>query len=129
MALPWLTLIKSVPWTEVIAHAPSVVTSAKKLWHGTRASGGAPGVAHRDTTTPGSPAVSSTALRLAELESQVAELQASLAQTNTLLTDMAEQQARLVAQVEAHRRKLQRVGVLAGVACVVALGLMAYLVA
>jgi hypothetical protein len=33
MAIPWLTLLKTVPWTDVIANAPTIANGAKKLWH------------------------------------------------------------------------------------------------
>jgi hypothetical protein len=33
MALGWLTVLKSVPWSEVISNAPKVADAAKKLWN------------------------------------------------------------------------------------------------
>jgi hypothetical protein len=32
MALGWLALLKTVPWTDVISAAPQVTAGAKKLW-------------------------------------------------------------------------------------------------
>jgi hypothetical protein len=32
MAIPWLSVIKLVPWGEVISNAPKVAEGAKKLW-------------------------------------------------------------------------------------------------
>ncbi len=32
MALPWSTLVKAIPWSEVIARAPDLAQSARKLW-------------------------------------------------------------------------------------------------
>ena len=33
MAIPWLTLLKVVPWSDVIANAPKVADGARKLWN------------------------------------------------------------------------------------------------
>jgi hypothetical protein len=32
MAVPWVTVLQLVPWTEVIRNAPAVLDSARKLW-------------------------------------------------------------------------------------------------
>ena len=32
MAIGWLSVLKSVPWEEVISNAPKVAEGAKKLW-------------------------------------------------------------------------------------------------
>ena len=33
MAIPWLVVLQSVPWTDVIRNAPKVADGAKKLWN------------------------------------------------------------------------------------------------
>jgi hypothetical protein len=130
MALPWLTLIKAVPWADVIEHAPTVLSGAQKLWQRLPGRGGA-----ASTPAPTTPAVAdagqSLSAQVAELragvvaaEQQVAELQARLSESNALIRDMAEQQARMLAQIEAHRRALRWVAGLAAVALVVALGVL-----
>jgi hypothetical protein len=130
MALPWLTLIKAVPWADVIEHAPTVLSGAQKLWQRLPGRGGA-----ASTPAPTTPAVAdagqSLSAQVAELragvvaaEQQVAELQARLSESNALIRDMAEQQARMLAQIEAHRRALRWVAGLAAVALVAALGVL-----
>ena len=57
-------------------------------------------------------------------EQQLAELQARLSDSNALIRDMAEQQARMLAQIEANRRALRWTAGLAAVALVVAVGLL-----
>ena len=32
MAIPWLTVLQSVPWSDVVRNAPKVAAGAKKLW-------------------------------------------------------------------------------------------------
>ena len=36
MAIPWLTVLQAVPWSDVLAQAPKVVDAAGKLWRRTR---------------------------------------------------------------------------------------------
>jgi hypothetical protein len=130
MALPWLTLIKAVPWADVIEHAPTVVSGAQKLWQRLPGRGGA-----APTANPTTPAVAdagqSLSAQVAELrasvvaaEQQVADLQGRLSEGNALIRDMAEQQARMLAQIEAHRLALRWAVGLAGVALVVVAGLL-----
>lgn len=127
MALPWLALIKAVPWTDVIEHAPSVLNGAKKLWRGK------PSASVETTSRPAArplPEGSATTelgaalARVAQLEDALAETQAQLSDTNRLLQDMAEQQARMVVQVEDNRRRLRRLTWLAATALVLAVGLL-----
>jgi hypothetical protein len=130
MALPWLTLIKAVPWTDVIEHAPTVLSGAQKLWQ--RLPGRGPAATPPAPTTPAvADAGQSLSAQVAELrtgvvaaEQQLAELQARLSDSNALIRDMAEQQARMLAQIEAHRRALGWTAGLAAVALVVAVGLL-----
>ena len=32
MGLSWITVLKAVPWTEVVRNAPAVAEGARKLW-------------------------------------------------------------------------------------------------
>lgn len=130
MALPWLTLIKAVPWADVIEHAPTVLSGAQKLWQ--RLPGRGPAATPPAPTTPAvADAGQSLSAQVAELrtgvvvaEQQLAELQARLSDSNALIRDMAEQQARMLAQIEANRRALRWTAGLAAVALVVAVGLL-----
>lgn len=121
MALPWLALIKAVPWTDVVAHAPTVLNAAKKLWQPKAAQslGGAGQGAGQQGAGQGAPWSPDT--RLAALEAQLVETQAQLADTNQLVKDMAEQQARMLVQIEDNRRALRRTTWLAGAAVLMAL--------
>lgn len=135
MALPWLALIKAVPWADVIEHAPTVLSGAQKLWRRMPGRAPDPGATPAPPATANTPAVAdagqSLSAQVAQLrasvvavEQQVVELQSRLSDSNALIRDMAEQQARMLAQVEAHRRALRWVAGVAGVALVVALGLL-----
>jgi len=135
MALPWLTLIKAVPWTDVIEHAPSVLSGAQKLWQRLPGRGGSTPTAAAPATPVVADAGQSLSAQVAALraslvaaEQQVAELQARLSDSNVLLRDMAEQQARMVVQIEDNRRALRWAAGVATVALVLAVGLVAKVV-
>jgi len=130
MALPWLTLIKAVPWADVIEHAPTVLSGAQKLWQRLPGRGSATPTPAPGITTPAvADAGQSLSAQVAELrasvvaaEQVVVELQARLSESNTLIRDMAEQQVQMLAQIEANRRALRWAVGVAVVALVLALG-------
>lgn len=135
MALPWLTIAKAVPWTDVIAHAPSVVNAARKLLQRKPGEAGA----NSTPTAPVPPASDHGPLTLEALtelvqasQAESATLRAQLAETQQLLQDLAEQQARTLAQVDENRTQLERlrrqlmlVAVVAILGVVLAVGLVA----
>lgn len=111
MAIPWMVLLKSVPWVDVIRNAPKVADAAKKLWTKARADS-----AKRDggslQASPaegaGSSASSDTGLLRARLEAAEAELfllRQQVLQSSELLKLLAEQQEGLVARAELNRRR------------------------
>ena len=50
MPIPWLTVLQSVPWSDVISNAPKVAGGAKKLWDS---------VARKPAAEPGDAALAS----------------------------------------------------------------------
>lgn len=83
----WITAFKVIPWSELVAAAPAVVSAAKKLWTAVRRQE-APEVSGQD------PVAGQRAL-----EAQVAELRRELAAASELITNLAEQNGRLVEAV------------------------------
>lgn len=126
MAIGWITLLKTVPWMDVIASAPAVAEGAKKLWRS---------VAQKGPSAAGSaPASSALVLkietlaqaqaRLMALETTVAELHTQMLASSELIKALAEQNTALVKRVEAHRvRLLWLSGVLAVTLLLAVLGL------
>lgn len=116
MAIPWLTVLRSVPWTEVIANAPKVAGGAKKLWTSvaksrTPAAGaGSTPATVSDPHAPQAPEGSVAALRarVGALEASVAELHAQMLQSSEVIQSLAGQNAQLVARVDAGRRRIFR---------------------
>lgn len=109
MAIGWMTVLKLVPWGDVIENAPKVAQGAKKLWQtvGKKVPVAAP--QGGDATTP----VAEATMTVAQLQAQVAELQVATAalhqqmlDSSALIKSLAEQNSTLVARVELSRKRL-----------------------
>ncbi|TCJ14673.1 hypothetical protein EZJ19_09510 [Parasulfuritortus cantonensis] len=128
MAIPWLTVLTSVPWSDVINNAPKVADGAKRLWQAMgRGRSGDAAVPVEASAAP-APADAVPA-RVAALEAETAALRRQLLASGELIKELAEQNASLVERIELNRRRLVGVAwltlaaLLAGVAAlVVALG-------
>jgi len=105
MAIGWLSVLKMVPWGDVIETAPKVAQGAKKLWNTVGKKTAA------DTTapnTPSEPAPSLTSLQaqVTQLQHSVAELQQQMLESSALIGSLAEQNTQLIARVEVNRKRL-----------------------
>ena len=113
MAIGWLTVLKLVPWGDVIENAPKVAQGAKKLWH-TVGKKPAPGVADSFTpTAPGQGALGGQDAVVAVLQRQVAELQVTAAElhqqmleSSALIKSLAEQNSELIVRMDINRKRL-----------------------
>ena len=106
MAAPWSTLFSAIPWSDVIAHAPTVAKGARKLWQKV-------GKHHEEsTTTPVAPdaAVADPNARFGAIDIRLAELEARQQDSTELLAALAAQNAELVRATEALRRRTQILG-------------------
>jgi hypothetical protein len=106
MAIPWVTVLQLVPWTEVIRNAPAVLDSARKLWDAAaRRSGKAePGASVQVAAT------TSPEARIAALEATVAGLNEQVLASSTLIKELAEQNANLIRRAEMNRVLVLRLG-------------------
>jgi ribonuclease D len=108
MAIGWLTILKSVPWTEVIKNAPKVAEGAKKLWNAVgkqraadeAAEAGAPPAASHEPHT-----LEALEARAAVLEKAVSDLHGQMLASSELIKELAEQNAQLVKRIEANRKR------------------------
>ncbi|MDD2881353.1 MAG: hypothetical protein PHQ58_13040 [Rhodoferax sp.] len=126
MAIGWLTVLKLVPWGDVIENAPKVAQGAKKLWS-TVGKKPVPGAA--DVITPvqsGQGALSGQDGAVAALQAQVAALQVAtselhqqMLESSALIQSLAEQNTQLVQRVELNRKRMLMIGVLTVVLAVV----------
>ena len=112
MPIGWLTVLKALPWADVISNAPKVADGAKKLWQAV------PRRAPGEPMPDGGAATASTAVDLGDgangdlapirqqllsLDAQVAELNEQMRASSELIKALAELNEQLIARVEAHR--------------------------
>ncbi len=133
MAIPWITLIRSVPWQQVAKKAPEIAELAKKLWNTTYSKN--PPTETYDSTN-GDSANSSTANqtgfisenarmnaveeKLAVVEANSSRLHKQLRESIELVTELAEQNAQLIKAIEINRKRILTLAVLTTVIGVVA---------
>lgn len=110
MAIGWLSVLKMVPWSDVIKNAPQVADSAKKLWNATA----------KKSPVAAPPSESATALprtpetrAIAELQESVLALQEAasalheqMLASSDLIKTLAEQNEQLVRRIETQRFRL-----------------------
>lgn len=112
MALGWMTVLKMVPWEDVISNAPKVVEGARKLWK-TVARTPEPVVAPAPAPEASVPAATAAAQAVTRHEfdalgAAVAQLHAQMAESSGLIQALADQNAQLIRQVEVGRVWLRR---------------------
>ena len=124
MAIGWLSVLKMVPWSDVIQNAPKAAEGAKKLWGSVsgRAAprpAGAPTGAH---SPMGSSAPTRSALqsRVDALEDATDALHAQMLASSALIKTLTEQNAQLIARVELNRMRLLSLAGIAVIALLVA---------
>lgn len=105
MAIPWLTVLQSVPWVDVINNAPKVADGARKLW--TMVARRPAGDRADDAGDVRSLAPAALAQRLAALETTMTELETQLIASAELIKALAEQNAQLIERVDANRARLR----------------------
>jgi len=106
MPIPWLAVLQSVPWTDVIKNAPKVADGAKKLWStiGKKPSvSGTEAANDHPTTPPEADTVNALQMQLAAVESSVADLHEQMLASSELIKSLAEQNTQLIERVELHR--------------------------
>lgn len=120
MAIPWLTVLQLVPWTDVIRKAPVLADGAKKLWSTisntvpkTVPTASPPsGAAPSDSTT-----IATLQVQLTAVQTTVSELQQQMLASSELIKALADQNAQLVQRMDTLRVRL---GWLAGLCVVLA---------
>jgi hypothetical protein len=113
MAAGWMSVLKMVPWSDVISSAPKVADGAKKLWSTVAKKAGVVGESapEEPTAEPQDlPAAELLALlqgQLARQEAGLADLRQQLLSSTALVQTLAEQNAQLVQRVEANRVRVR----------------------
>lgn len=117
MAAGWLSVLKAVPWTDVIGAAPQVTEGAKKLWDAVAKKSPRP--------DPAAPAEDPVATRLAKAEIALADLHTQLLASAEIIARLAEQNAQLIARMEAAQVRLKWLSWISAAAALAALAAIA----
>ena len=110
MAIGWLAILQSVPWTEVVRNAPKVADGAKKLWNAVANKKPPP---PRAVPSPADNDLPPEALAIAALQREVAvlvnataDLHSQVLASSELIKTLADQNIQLVRRVEANRTRV-----------------------
>lgn len=110
--MSWLTVLKLVPWTDVIKNAPAVADGAKKLWKSVGkspqgvADGVSPSPESRLSTLPESQAMALLERQLGALDVTVSDLHEQMRESSELIKALADQNTQLIKRVEVNRRRI-----------------------
>lgn len=97
MAFSWIAAFKIIPWSDVIAAAPTVARTARDLWRGmSKARPGEP----VEQPTGGVP---TTEEEIRMLRTDLAETRSQLLSSSEVLRALAEQDEKLIAAIEVLR--------------------------
>ena len=131
MAIGWLTVLKSVPWGEVIANAPKVADGAKKLWSsvGKKSPVTQPAADSTPSSAVDPQAFAALQARLATLETAASDLHDQMLASSELIKALADQNALLIKGIEANRIRLRWLsGAVIVIGSAVAAGLVGWLI-
>ena len=132
MAAGWWTVLRTVPWSDVISAAPQVANGARRLWDTVNRNrqgmpdepmGVAPGMAGQEDD------VFDILIRSVERnDAEITDLRNQMRSASEIIANLADQNAQLIAKMDAQRQKMTWMGVtaaLSGLLSVVALVLVA----
>lgn len=106
MAIGWLAVLQSVPWSEVISNAPKVADGAKKLWNAVAKKSSPAKVSGSSTqpaVSPESQTMAALEARVLALEAAVSDLHGQMLASSELIKALADQNAQLIQRIETNR--------------------------
>ena len=103
MPIGWLSVLKAVPWTEVITNAPKVAEGAKKLWSSVGKKVPQPAAGAAPSATPDADTLTDVQTRLVAVEAAARDLHDQMLASSEVIKALAEQNAQLIRGVEAIR--------------------------
>ena len=110
MAIGWLTVLKTVPWGDVISNAPKVADGAKKLWSsvGRKMPTAQPMASTENPNVPAQQSgLAELQLRLTTVEARAAELHEQMRTSSELIQALADQNTQLISGLQACRQRLR----------------------
>lgn len=118
MAIGWLTVLQSVPWSDVVRNAPKVAAGAKKLWDNVANKSAANPETAADGSglapTPAPATLEGLQQQVLSLQAASAHLQQRLIESSDLIGTLAEQNAQLIQGMQVLRRRLFWLGAALG---------------
>jgi hypothetical protein len=132
MATGWWSVLKTVPWSEVIHAAPQVASGARRLWDtvarkSSTAPGMAPGMVMEEQ--PQEDYFDALVTRVEKNELTLADLRSQMLQASEIIANLADQNAQLIAKMDAARSRMLWLGVASGVSGILALAALALVAA
>lgn len=125
-----ITVLSNVPWGQVVDAAPKIAEGANRLWDAAKRIRKSREISNRpDDPSPRPPDEKLLTERITAAEATIEQLGAQIEDTVKVVKDLADQNARLVRQMQDGRIRMIRV-VSAGAACIAVLALaVVYLIA
>lgn len=115
MALGWLTVLKMVPWDDVIKNAPRVADGAKKLWSAVAKKPPVPESLNPSQRMSDTPSLAQLQQQLDTAMAEIAKLHLQMLESSSLIQALAEQNAQLIKRVETNRVRVLALGVVVAV--------------
>lgn len=106
MPIPWLAVLQSVPWTDVIRNAPKVADGAKKLWSTIGKKPPAPerkASSENHALSPEAKIIATLQAQLAAVEASAADLHDQMLASSEIIKALAEQNTQLIRRIEENR--------------------------
>jgi len=128
----WLRVLKAVPWSEVLSAAPQVANGARRLWETVGRKGvDAPDLDfdERVVAMPVDDGIAMLAARVEQQDVAIAQLHGQVREASKLIAELADQNAQLIARLQAARERLTLIGFVAAASGVVGLIALALVLA
>jgi hypothetical protein len=106
MAIGWMTVLKLVPWADVIRNAPAVADGARKLWDAVGRQPATTALTDDDVDADGQVRLSPARQlqqRLTDAEAAIATLHEQMQASSALIKALAEQNSELIRRAETNR--------------------------
>lgn len=116
MAAGWLRMLKAVPWGEVLAAAPQVAGSARRLWETVGRRGAPePGIDLGEAMAhaPIDEDIAILAARIEQQDATIVQLHGQVREATKVITELADQNAQLVARMQGARERLATITLVA----------------
>lgn len=110
MAIGLLSVLKMVPWGDVISNAPKIADGAVKLWRSVVRKPPAAESPHSSTQPALTTEAQSLSLLRAQLnaaEAEISDLHNQMLESSDLIKSLAEQNTQLIKRIEVNRIRVQ----------------------